>query len=70
MTMRIVNGRRRTGERMEASCDVCGRPVFKNGHFIKVCENLEVWCHRCYTDYPPSEDNYFDPDNEEWEILP
>jgi hypothetical protein len=51
-----------------AVCDICSRPVFKNCHFVKLPSTLEVWCHRCFTSYEPSEDRVFNPETDEWEF--
>jgi len=53
---------------INAVCDICSRPVFKNCHFIKLPETLEVWCHKCFISYKPSEDRVFNPETEDWEI--
>ena len=53
---------------IDAKCDICSRPVFKNCHFIKLPETLEVWCHKCFTLYKPSEDRVFNPETEDWEL--
>ncbi len=51
---------------IDAKCDICSRPIFKNGHFIMLPEIVEAWCHACFVKYEPSEDKIFRPETDSW----